>query len=126
MAAFPSATVIRPSIIFGREDQFVNRFAGLIRLFPIVPIMSGQTKFQPVYVADVAKAIVAALNDPAAAGQLFELGGPEVISMADLNRWIAKATGLNKAFFEVPDAIGGAMVTRRADYQGSVADVAAR
>jgi uncharacterized protein YbjT (DUF2867 family) len=109
MKAFPAATVIRPSIIFGREDQFINRFAGLIRLFPIVPIMSGKTKFQPVYVADVAKAIVAALSDPATAGQLFELGGPEVISMADLNRWIAKATGRKKTFLEVPDAIGGAM-----------------
>lgn len=101
-AAFPAATILRPSIIFGREDQFINRFAGLIRVLPIVPVIGADTKFQPVFVGDVARAVVAALKGPG--GQLFELGGPQVFSMLQLNEWIAKATGHRKLFVPVPDA----------------------
>jgi uncharacterized protein YbjT (DUF2867 family) len=108
-SAFPQATILRPSIIFGREDQFINRFAGLIRMLPVVPILSGESKFQPVYVADVAKAIVAALDHPEARGQIYELGGPQTYTMAALNRWIAAASGRDKLFLEIPDEIGGLM-----------------
>ena len=109
-AAFPTATVLRPSIVFGREDQFVNRFAGLIRMLPVVPIIKGDAKFQPVYVGDVAKAVVAALADPKThGGKTYELGGPEVISMGGLNRWIAKATGRKRAFLDLPDYVAGTM-----------------
>ena len=101
-AAFPSATILRPSIIFGREDAFINRFAGLIRMLPVVPVIGAETKFQPVFVGDVARAVVAALQGPG--GQTFELGGPQVFSMLQLNQWIAKATGHNKLFVPVPDA----------------------
>ncbi len=101
-AAFPHATILRPSIIFGREDAFINRFAGLIRMLPIVPVIGAETKFQPVFVGDVARAVVAALQGPG--GQTFELGGPQVFSMLQLNEWIAKATGHNKLFVPVPDA----------------------
>ena len=108
-AAFPVATILRPSIIFGREDGFVNRFAGLIGL-PVVPIIRGPVKFQPVYVGDVARAILAALSDPAAhAGKTYELGGPDVLTMAELNHWIAAETGRNPAFVELPDAAAAAM-----------------
>lgn len=102
LAAFPAATILRPSIVFGREDQFINRFAGLIRMLPIVPVIGGTTRFQPVYVGDVAKTIAAALlkNE----GGLFELGGPDIYSMFELNRWIAKAIGRDPMFVEVPDA----------------------
>ena len=111
-AAFPSATVLRPSIVFGREDGFVNRFADLIAMLPVVPIIRGPAKFQPVYVGDVADAVVAALGDPAAHGdKTYELGGPEVISMAALNRWIAAATGRKRAFVAMPDAVAGAMAS---------------
>jgi uncharacterized protein YbjT (DUF2867 family) len=111
-AAFPAATILRPSIVFGREDGFVNRFAGLIAMLPVVPLIRGGTKFQPVYVGDVAKAIVAALADTAAhGGKTYELGGPEVISMGDLNRWIARETGRRRAFVNMPDAIAGAMAS---------------
>jgi uncharacterized protein YbjT (DUF2867 family) len=111
-AAFPSATILRPSIIFGREDQFVNRFAGLITTLPVVPIIKGDAKFQPVYVGDVAKAVTAALADPQThGGKDFDLGGPEVISMGGLNRWIAKATGRKRMFVDVPDGIAGAMAS---------------
>lgn len=99
--AFPSATILRPSIVFGREDQFINRFAGLIRMLPVVPVIGGGTRFQPVFVGDVAKAVAAALDDDA--GDTFELGGPEIFSMLELNRWIAKAIGRDPAFIEVPD-----------------------
>jgi NADH dehydrogenase len=106
--AFPTATIFRPSILFGREDQFVNRFAGMIASTPVaVPVLRGEAKFQPAYVADVAQAIVAALADPAAhGGHLYALGGPDVISMAGLFKWIAGAIGRDVPFLEIPDAIG--------------------
>ncbi len=111
-AAFPAATILRPSIVFGREDQFVNRFAGLIRMLPVVPIIRGDAKFQPVYVGDVAKAVAAALADPKAHGsKTYELGGPDVISMGGLNRWIAKATGRRRGFIDMPDFIAGTMAS---------------
>lgn len=100
-AAFPNATILRPSIVFGREDAFVNRFAGLIRMLPVVPVIGANTKFQPVFVGDVAKAVAAALLSKG--GETLELGGPEVFSMMALNRWIAKAIGRDPAFIEVPD-----------------------
>ncbi len=100
-AAFPSATILRPSIIFGREDQFINRFAGLIRMLPVVPVIGADTKFQPVFVGDVAKAVATALGDEG--GDTFELGGPEVLTMLELNRWIAKAIGRDPVFAPVPD-----------------------
>lgn len=100
--AFPNAVILRPSIVFGREDQFINRFAGLIRMLPIVPIIGAETKFQPVFVGDVAKAVVAALLDPALGGKTFELGGPQVLTMRGLNEWIAHAIGRAPAFVDVP------------------------
>ena len=110
LAAFPTATILRPSIVFGREDSFVNRFAQLIGILPVVPIIRGSAKFQPVFVGDVARAVIAALSDPAAhGGKIYELGGPTVISMGALNRWIARATGQRRAFLPVPDALAGTM-----------------
>lgn len=104
LTAFPNAVIMRPSIVFGREDQFINRFAGMIRMMPIVPIIGGGTKFQPVFVGDVAQAVAKALENAGQyAGQTFELGGPEVISMGDLNRRIAKMTKRDRAFVEIPD-----------------------
>jgi uncharacterized protein YbjT (DUF2867 family) len=100
-AAFPSATILRPSIVFGREDQFVNRFAGLIRMLPVVPVIGANTKFQPVFVGDVAKAVAAALER--AGGETLELGGPDVMSMMEINQWIVKSIGHDPAFIEVPD-----------------------
>jgi NADH dehydrogenase len=100
-AAFPSAVILRPSIVFGREDQFINRFAGLIRMLPVVPVIGAATRFQPVFVGDVAKAVAAALAHQD--GRVLELGGPEIFSMMELNRWIAKAIGRAPVFVEVPD-----------------------
>lgn len=111
--AFPSATILRPSIMFGREDQFINRFAAMITragALPValpVPVLRATEKFQPVFVGDVAAAIVAALADPGkAAGRTFELGGPDVITMGALIRWIAGAIGRDPMIAELPDFIG--------------------
>ena len=113
LAAVPSATILRPSTVFGREDQFINRFAAMIRLAPAMPLVSPRTKFQPVYVGDVAAAVAAALAssgaDPAAAGRVFELGGPQILSMEELFRWIAAAVGRKPLFVTVPDAVAAAM-----------------
>ncbi len=110
--AFPSAIILRPSIVFGREDQFINRFAAMIRMMPIVPIIGSDTKFQPVFVGDVAQAAAAALEKPARyAGRTFELGGPEIISMGDLNRRIARMTKRDRGFFEIPDFAAKLMAT---------------
>ncbi|AOH83259.1 3-beta hydroxysteroid dehydrogenase [Sphingomonas panacis] len=107
-AAFPQATILRPSIVFGREDQFLNRFASMIASAPLVPVLRAQTRFQPVFVGDVAEAVAAAIAEPElAAGKTFELGGPDVLTMAALLRWIAQAIGRKPTFLELPDAIGG-------------------
>jgi uncharacterized protein YbjT (DUF2867 family) len=102
--AFPGAIIMRPSIVFGREDAFINRFAGMIQMLPIIPVIGSDTKFQPVFVGDVADAVARVLETAAEhAGAIFELGGPEVISMGDLNRRIAEMAGRNREFIEVPD-----------------------
>lgn len=102
--SFPKPIIIRPSIVFGREDEFINRFAGMIQMLPIVPIIGGDTKFQPVFVGDVADAVTNILSTSADhAGKLFELGGPEILSMGDLNRRIAKLASREREFIDVPD-----------------------
>ncbi|PXW74548.1 NADH dehydrogenase [Blastomonas natatoria] len=109
-AAFPQTTILRPSIVFGREDQFVNRFAGLIASLPIVPIIGGKARFQPVYVDDVAEAVAQSLADPARfGGRTFELGGPETISMAELNSRIAREIGEDPSFVDMPDSLSSLM-----------------
>lgn len=109
-AAFPAATILRPSVVFGREDGFVNRFAKLIATLPVVPIIRGPARFQPVFVGDVAQAVVAAIADPGThGGKTYELGGPEIFSMARLNRWIADATGRSQPQVPMPDALAAAM-----------------
>jgi NADH dehydrogenase len=101
-AAFPAATILRPSIVFGQEDQFINRFAGLISMAPVVPVIAADTKFQPVYVADVANALAEPL---AHGGKTYELGGPQVLSMLEINKWIAAGIGRSPAFVPVPAGI---------------------
>ncbi|TNN04630.1 NADH dehydrogenase [ubiquinone] 1 alpha subcomplex subunit 9 [Schistosoma japonicum] len=109
--AFPNATILRPSIVFGREDQFVNRFAGMVSA-PVVPILRAGVKFQPVFAGDVGEAIAAALRHPEAhGGRTYELGGPDVISMGELVRWIAQTLGRKPNFIELPD-FAGALLAR--------------
>ncbi|QIK78383.1 complex I NDUFA9 subunit family protein [Sphingomonas piscis] len=101
-AAFPQATIIRPSLVFGPEDQLTNRFAGMAQL-PFLPIVAAQTKFQPVYVRDLGQAIARATLEPLTfGGQTFEIGGPEVMSMRDLHQTILELTGQTPDVVEVP------------------------
>ncbi|MET0269624.1 MAG: complex I NDUFA9 subunit family protein, partial [Sphingomonas sp.] len=93
-AAYPGATIIRPSILFGREDMFVNMFARMAQILPVLPVVRGDAKFQPLWVADAGRAIAAAALDPLThAGKTYALGGPEVLTMAGLNRYVQEATG---------------------------------
>ncbi|MEF3367671.1 complex I NDUFA9 subunit family protein [Methylocystis sp. 9N] len=104
--AIPSAIILRPSIIFGPEDDFFNRFATMARYFPVVPIVGGQTKFQPVYVGDVAEAVAAALKGRANAGETYELGGPEVKSFAELIDYVLKVTERRRRVLKLSFGIG--------------------
>jgi len=109
-AAFPAATIVRPSIAFGQEDDFVNKFARMAQRLPVLPVLRGAWKLQPVHVADLGKAIALAALDPLPhAGKTYELGGPQVMTMAELNRWICEATGRSRPVIEIPDPIGKAM-----------------
>jgi uncharacterized protein YbjT (DUF2867 family) len=105
-AAMPGAVVVRPSLVFGADDGFTNRFAGLITAAPVIPVVAPETRFQPVFVQDVALA-VRMIAERLLAGEtvppLFELGGPEVMSMRQIMAFIAAATGQDKPFVDVPD-----------------------
>ncbi len=101
--AFPDATIMRPGIMFGPEDDFFNKFAGLARFAPVLPLIGGgRTRFQPVYVCDVADAVMAALDDPATSGATFELCGPTVYSFRDLLALILHETGRRRLLVPVP------------------------
>jgi NADH dehydrogenase len=106
LKAFPKATIIRPSALFGKDDNFINLFAGLIRLAPVLPVFGPDAKLQPAFVDDVALAIAEALANPAKhGGKIFELGGPEKVSMMELNMRIADAQHRKRHFIAVPDAM---------------------
>ena len=105
-AAFPGATIIRPSLVFGPEDALTNRFAAMGRM-PVVPVLAAKVRFQPVYVRDLAQAIAAATLDPARhGGKIYEIGGPEVLTMLDLHRAIFAQTGQSPDLVELPDIAG--------------------
>lgn len=109
LRAFPQAAVVRPSVLFGPDDSFINLFAGLIAALPAVPVFGPDKQLQPVFVDDVAQAITRLLTDaPAAPAALYELGGPEVLSMLDLHRQIARAQGRAPWLIALPDPISGA------------------
>ena len=109
--AFPKATIIRPSVVFGPEDNFTNRFASMARL-PILPVIAPKTRFQPIYVRDLARAIAAAALDPKThGGKSYELAGPEVFTMRDLNARIAQLAGHQPDLADVPDFIASAMAS---------------
>lgn len=109
LAAIPTATILRPSLVIGPEDQFLNRFAAMARLSPILPVIAGNTRFQPVFVMDVAAAVVAALNSPAAAGRTYELGGADVLSFRAILAMINAETRQQRRLVEVPDLIAALM-----------------
>ena len=103
--AFPNATIIRPSIVFGPEDQLTNRLAAMSRL-PVLPVIAPNCRFQPVFVEDLAKAVTAAALYPAThAGMTYEIGGPQVFTMRELTQQILAAAGRDTSLADVPDAI---------------------
>jgi uncharacterized protein YbjT (DUF2867 family) len=102
---FPEATIIRPSIVFGPEDSFANRLAGLSRL-PALPVIAPNCKFQPVYVEDLAKAIARAAVDPQThGGKTYEIGGPQVLTMREFTTEILKAAGRDTELVDVPGPV---------------------
>lgn len=106
LAGFPTATVLRPSIIFGKDDQFINLFAGMIELLPVLPVFGPEAKLQLVYADDVAEAVATALEHPAQhGGRTYELGGPEQLSMMEIHQRIATAQGRKRTFLAVPDGL---------------------
>jgi uncharacterized protein YbjT (DUF2867 family) len=102
-AAFPQATIVRPSIVFGPEDKFFNRFAGMAMLSLALPLIGGgHTRFQPVYVGDVADGIMAVLNSPDAAGKTYEFGGPETYSFRQLMELMLAEIGIHRLLVPLP------------------------
>ncbi len=103
LAAIPSAVIMRPSVVFGPEDQFSNRFAALARMSPALPLIGGgATRMQPVYVADVATAIADAVDGKAKSGATYELGGPEVLTMREIMELILAITGRQRMLVSLP------------------------
>jgi len=104
--AFSDATILRPSIVFGPEDDFFNRFAALARILPVLPLIGGgHTKFQPVFVGDVASAVLRALNDPSTRGKTYELGGPTIYTFKELMQVILRETCRKRLLLPIPFSI---------------------
>ena len=103
LAAVPGATILRPSIVFGPEDDFFNRFAALARFVPVLPLIGGgTTRFQPVYVGDVADAVVKAAEGEAKPGATYELGGPEVLTFKEVMEFILATVERKRLLVPLP------------------------
>jgi len=105
LEAVPTATILRPSVVFGPEDLFTNRFAGLARMMPVVPVFGADTRMQPVYVGDVATAVADAVAGKTRAGATYELGGPEVLTMRQIIEIILATIERKRALLPVPFGI---------------------
>ena len=99
-------TILQPSVIFGPDDSFTNRFASLVRIFPFVPLARAGARFAPVYIGDVVEAFARALGDRSTHGKTLQLYGPDVVTLAELVRYVAKVLGLGRLVVGLPDAIG--------------------
>jgi NADH dehydrogenase len=106
LAAIPSAVILRPSIVFGPEDDFFNKFAAIARLSPALPLVGGgHTRFQPVFAGDVASAVVAAIEGRAGDGEPYELGGPEVKSFKELMQFVLATIERRRLLVPIPFAL---------------------
>src|SRR5215470_1756980 len=104
--AFPTVTILRPSIVSGPEDQFFNRFAAMAMFLPVLPLIGGgETRFQPVYVGDVADTVLKCLEDPAAAGRTYELGGPKTYTMREIFELLLLEIRRTRWFVDLPFGI---------------------
>ena len=115
MRFFPAATILRPSIVFGAGDNFFNRFAVMAKFFPVLPLIGGgKTKFQPVFVGDVADAVIAAAARPDTQGRIYELGGPELLSFKELFKRMFAVTHQPRLLMPLPFGLAkikGAMLS---------------
>jgi uncharacterized protein YbjT (DUF2867 family) len=103
LAALPSATILRPSIVFGPEDDFFNKFAAMARIAPALPLIGGgATRFQPVFAGDVALAALAAIDRPETGGTIYELGGPEVMSFKELMQFVLATIERRRLLMPIP------------------------
>ena len=109
LAAFPEAIIIRPSIMFGPDDDFFNLHGTLARLLPVLPLIGGKSNFQPIYVGDVAEAIAAAVNGAVKTGKVYELGGPETLTHRQIVERVLRESLRNNPLIPVPRAIGKLM-----------------
>jgi NADH dehydrogenase len=104
-AAMPGAVILRPSVVFGADDAFFNRFATMARLLWVMPVIGGDTRLQPVFVGDVADAVMAGLTQAAAVGRTFELGGPRVATLRELQAWVLTLVQRKRMLIDVPGGI---------------------
>ncbi|MEM9086188.1 MAG: complex I NDUFA9 subunit family protein [Pseudomonadota bacterium] len=106
LAAFREATILRPSIVFGKDDNFLNMFGQMIEMAPALPVFGPDAKLQLVHADDVAEAVALALENPAEhGGHIYELGGPEQLSMMEISERIAAAQGRKRRFIAMPDGL---------------------
>lgn len=101
-AVFPGAVIVRPSVVFGPDDSFFNKFGQMAAMSPALPLVGGETRFQPVFVGDVAAVIARAASSPAAEGVTYELGGPSVYTMREILRLILTETGRDRVLLPIP------------------------
>ena len=106
LAAFPDAVILRPSVVFGAGDGFFNRLGSLARALPVLPVFGGKSRFQPIYVGDLAEAIVAGVEGKVAGGRIYELGGPEVATYHDLMAKVVRDTQRSNPLLPLPKAAG--------------------
>lgn len=104
-SAFPAATILRPSLLFGPEDNFFNRFGAIAQLSPVMPVISGATRMQPVYVGDVADAAFAATERADAAGRIYQLGGPDVWTFREILAYILEVTHRKRPLLTIPSGL---------------------
>ncbi len=102
----PAWTILRPSVVFGPGDSFLNLFAQLTKFIPVLPLAGADTRFQPVFVGDVADVVARCLDDEAARGQTFELAGPTVYTLRELVLYVCRTTGRSRLVFGLPEPLG--------------------
>ena len=99
-------TIFRPSVIFGEGDRFLNLFATLVRMFPVIPLAAAHARFQPIWVEDVARCFAGSIGNPRAFGAVYELGGPKVYTLEELVRFVAATLGKRRALVRLPAPLG--------------------
>jgi len=104
---FPDAVILRPSIVFGQEDDFFNRFAAMATMSPVLPLVGAETRMQPVFVGDVGRAIAEAVTDPACAGKLYELGGPAQFTFRELMQMMLAEIHRRRGLLPLPFPAAG-------------------